>query len=215
MAGRPVRAVIYARVSTVEQNVAVQTRELAAFCAARSWLVAEVITDVGFSGGTGADRRPGLRRLMELAGSRKIDVVVVVKLDRLFRSLRHLVVTLDQFEALGVKLASVKDSVDLTTPAGRLLVSILGALGEFEKDLIRERTMAGLAHARAIGKRLGRPPVHNDRHDEIRRMRAAGMTYAAIRNATGVPNGVLCRVLKTLSNAPVHVPGIAEGGEPR
>ena len=152
------RVATYSRVSTTkrEQKPEVQVEELRRYCKARGFKIAHEVTDRATGGN---DDRPGLKQLLSLVRSREVDVVMVVKLDRLFRSLRHLVNTLSEFEALGVKFIATRDQVDLTTPAGRMFVQILGSLGEFERELIRERIMLGLDHAKRQGKVLGRPKI--------------------------------------------------------
>lgn len=142
------RVLIYARVSTSEQNPQIQIAELKRYCEARQWILIDEITDLGFTGAN--DKRPGLQKLLMLARSRQIDVVVVVKLDRLFRSLKHLVSTLHEFTELGVEFISIKDQIDMTTAAGRLMVHMLAAFSEFEKSLIVERTIAGINRKRSI-----------------------------------------------------------------
>jgi DNA invertase Pin-like site-specific DNA recombinase len=138
---------------------------------------------------------------MDLAQAGAVEAVVVVKLDRLFRSLKHLVVTLDQWQTQGVRLVSLQNpDLDQSTSQGRLITSILSALAEFERDLIRSRVVAGLANARAKGKRLGRRREHDP--NAIRRLRAAGQTYRAIQAATGAPMGVIVRALKVAPKTP-------------
>ena len=195
------RVAIYARVSTShhEQKPEIQTNELKRYCEARGWRNYEEFVDHGYSGGT--DNRPGLKRLLAQARSREIDVIVVTKLDRLFRSLKHLVTVLDEFSALGVQFIATKDAIDWTTPTGRLFTQILASLAEFEKELIRERTLAGLAHARATGKRLGRPTLHD--HDEIRRLRANGLSYRAIVRKLNAPMGVVTKAIKNAPKSPL------------
>lgn len=187
------RALVYARVSTSDkgQKPEVQLTELRRFCAARGWDILEEITDHGFSGGT--DKRPGLARLMSLARGRKVDVVVVAKMDRLFRSLRHLVTTLDEFQTLGVQFASIGDQIDLTTASGRLMLQIVGAFSEFERALVRERTLAGLAYARKQGKRLGRPKTRDD--EAILALRRQGLSYSEIERRLGVSRPSIRRAL--------------------
>lgn len=187
------RAVTYSRVSTShhDQNPEVQKLALQDFCAARGWDIFEEITDHGYSGGT--DKRPGLIKLMTLVRSRKVDVVVVTKMDRIFRSLKHLVGLLDEFETLGVKFVSVTDMVDMTTSTGKLLTHILASFAEFEKNLIRERTLAGLAHARRQGKRLGRPKTRND--TAILALRARGLSYSQIQRKLGTSRPSIRRAL--------------------
>lgn len=156
------RVLTYSRVSTSnkDQNPEVQFHELRRYCAARGWEVVDEIVDHGFTGST--DNRPGLKRLLALVRERRVDVVVVVKMDRLFRSLKHLVATLEEWQALGVQFVATKDNIDYTTPSGRLFAQILGSLAEFEKSLLIERTRMGLDHARAMGKTLGRPKKRDD-----------------------------------------------------
>jgi len=189
------RIAIYARVSTShhDQKPEIQTNELKRYCLARGWQNFEEFVDHGYSGGS--DNRPALKRLLSLARSREVDVIIVTKLDRLFRSLKHLVTVLDEFSAFGIQFIATKDAIDWTTPTGRLFTQILASLAEFEKELIRERTLAGLAHARSTGKRLGRPTLHD--HDEIRRLRAHGLSYRAIVRKLQVPMGVVTRAIKT------------------
>ena len=191
---RALRVATYSRVSTSHhgQNPEVQSHQLKRYCEARGWAISHEIVDHGFSGST--EVRPGLKQLLALVRSREVDAVVVVKLDRLFRSLKHLVMTLEEFQALGVQFVAVKDNVDYTTPAGRLFVQMLGSLAEFEKSLLRERTMMGLAHARAQGKCLGRPQLHDP--NEIRRLRAAGLSYREIRSRLGVPMGTITEAIR-------------------
>ncbi|MBI3555223.1 MAG: recombinase family protein [Deltaproteobacteria bacterium] len=187
----------YARVSTShhEQKTEVQTEELRRHCAARGWDVIEEVIDHGYSGSN--DQRPGLKRLMVLARARRVDIIIVTKLDRLFRSLRHLVTVLDELESLGVKFVSLHDQIDLTTASGRLMLHILAAFSEFERALIRERTLAGLAHARSKGKRLGRPRSRND--EAILSLRAQGMSYTAIQQRLGCERSAVYRALKAVA----------------
>ncbi|MDD4976578.1 MAG: recombinase family protein [Bacteriovorax sp.] len=184
------RAVLYARCSTTrDQKPEVQLSELRRFCIAREWEVAKEITDHGYSGTT-ADR-PGLKELLKLVRERQIDVVVVLKLDRLFRSLKHLVLTVEEFEELGVEFVSVKDQFDLTTSAGRLLRNLLGCFAEFEAGLIRERTLIGLDHAVSIGKKLGRPQKND--FEAIRKLRFEGLSYRKIAIQLNCSMGAVCR----------------------
>ena len=148
------RAAIYARVSTLDQQPENQLAELRQYIAARGWTAAEYV-DQGVSGAK--ERRPALDRLIADARRRKFDVLVCWRLDRLGRSLKHLVTLLDELQALGVAFISLGEGIDCTTPAGRLQLHILAALAEFERSRIAERVQAGLARARKQGKRLGRP----------------------------------------------------------
>jgi DNA invertase Pin-like site-specific DNA recombinase len=172
------RVALYARVSTVHggQNPEVQLWEMREYCDRRDWVVTGEYVD-RISGLK--DSRPGLNRLMQDAAQRKFDAVLVWKLDRFGRSLRHLVNSLGELEALGVLFVSLKDSLDLSTPAGRLMCHVLSCMSQFEASLAQERVKAGLRHAVAHGKRLGRPtkPVDVDR---INSLRASGHSWRTI-----------------------------------
>jgi DNA invertase Pin-like site-specific DNA recombinase len=148
------RAAIYARVSTVDQEPENQLQELRRYVDARGWTAVEFV-DRGVSGAK--DRRPALDTLLKDAKRRRFDVVVCWRLDRLGRNLKHLISLLDELLALGVAFVSLAEGIDATTPAGKLQMHILGAIAEFERERIRERVLAGLARARSIGTRLGRP----------------------------------------------------------
>lgn len=148
------RGAIYARVSTLDQEPENQLQELRRYVEARGWPAVEYV-DRGVSGST--DRRPALDQLLADAKRRRIDVVVCWRLDRLGRSLKHLITLLDELQSLGVAFVSLAEGIDATTPAGKLQMHILGAIAEFERERIRERVLAGLQRARTQGKCLGRP----------------------------------------------------------
>jgi DNA invertase Pin-like site-specific DNA recombinase len=156
------RAAIYSRVSTANKNQdpETQARELREFVARRGWTLAGGFTDRGVSGAK--DRRPALDKMMESARRGDLDVIVCWSLDRLGRSLRHLVLTAEELGTLGVDLACVTQPIDTTSPTGRLTFAVLGAVAEFEREMIRERVRAGVSRAKAQGKRLGRPPLALD-----------------------------------------------------
>ena len=148
------RAAIYARVSTFEQEPENQLQELRRYVEARGWTGTEFV-DRGVSGAK--DKRPALDALLKDAKRRRFDVLVCWRLDRLGRNLKHLVTLLEELQAVGVAFVSLGEGIDCTTPAGKLQLHILAALAEFERERIRERVLAGLARAKAQGKRLGRP----------------------------------------------------------
>ena len=154
MAASQTRAAIYARVSTFEQEPENQLQELRRYVAAREWQVAEFV-DRGVSGAK--DSRPALDALVRNAKRRRFDTLVVWRLDRLGRNLRHLILLLEDLQALGVAFVSLSEGIDATTPAGKLQLHILGAIAEFERARIAERVKAGLRRARAQGRQLGRP----------------------------------------------------------
>jgi DNA invertase Pin-like site-specific DNA recombinase len=191
------RVALYSRVSTTNhgQDVSMQTRELRDYCERRGWTVVADYTDAGVSGAK--ESRPELNRLMLAAKRRQFDVVLCWKLDRFGRSLRHLVNALAELETVGVAFVSLTDNLDLTTPAGRLMFQVIAAMGEFERELIRERVRAGLRNARAKGRRLGRPRVTVDAA-RIGQLRAEGRSVREIAGELGYSRGL---VHKTLANA--------------
>ena len=148
------RSAIYARVSTFDQEPENQLAEIRRYVDARGWTSAQYV-DRGISGAK--DRRPALDELLKDARRRRFDVLVVWRLDRLGRNLRHLITLLEELQALGIAFVSFNEGIDATTPAGKLQMHILGAIAEFERARIAERVKAGLERARAQGKRLGRP----------------------------------------------------------
>jgi DNA invertase Pin-like site-specific DNA recombinase len=142
------------------------------------------------------DRRPALDALKAAARRREITAVVAVKLDRLARSVRHLTALAAELDALGVALVVLDQSIDTSTPTGRLLFHVLGSIAEFERDLIRERTHAGLALARKRGKRFGRPPATDAaQRARILRLRNAGHSIRMIAERVAVGRGTVERVL--------------------
>jgi DNA invertase Pin-like site-specific DNA recombinase len=195
------RAAIYARVSTANrgQDVNMQLRELREYCERRGFEIAGEYTD---SASGAKDSRPELNRLMVDARQRKCDAVLVWKLDRFGRSLRHLVNALADFESLNVSFISLRDNLDLSTPSGRLMFQIIGAMAEFERALIQERVKAGLRNARAKGKRLGRPRVIVDRA-RIARLRARGLSWAKIATQLGVGEGTIYRLAHASAKNPL------------
>lgn len=191
------RIALYSRVSTAggHQDPEMQLRELREYCERRGWDIVETYTDMGISGSK--DSRPALNRLMTDAHQRRFDAVLVWKLDRFGRSLRHLVNALADFEALGVAFVSLRDNLDLSTPSGRLMFQIIGAMAEFERALIQERVRAGLRNARAKGKRIGRPRVEVNQA-KITALRASGVPWREIARKLGISVGTAYRVLDHL-----------------
>lgn len=152
---KTIRGAIYARVSTFDQNPENQLIELRRYVEARGWTIIREYVDHGVSGAK--DSRPALDELRRDAKRRRVDLVVCWRLDRLGRNLRHLILLLDELQALRVGFVSLAEGIDATTPAGKLQLHILAAIAEFERSRCQERVHAGLARARAKGKRLGRP----------------------------------------------------------
>jgi DNA invertase Pin-like site-specific DNA recombinase len=194
------KVAIYARVSTTNhgQDVELQTREQHQFAEARGWHVFDDYIDQGVSGSK--DSRPELNRLMADAKRRKFDVVLVWKLDRFGRSLRHLVNALAEFESLGIAFVSLSDNLDLSTASGRLMFNIIGAMAEFERELIRERVRAGMKNAKAKGASIGRPRVRVDA-SQIARLRASGASLRQIASQLGVSLGTVAACSKKLSRS--------------
>ena len=176
--GQNVKTAIYARVSTTAgQTPDMQIRELREYCQRRGWQVTSEYIDRGVSGTK--DSRPELNRLMADAHKRVISAVVVWKFDRFCRSVSHLLRALETFNSLGIQFVSLSEQVDTSTPAGKMVFTVLGAVAELERSLIVERVRAGLRNARAKGKRLGRPRKMVD-VTKIADLRAQGLSWRGI-----------------------------------
>ena len=194
------RAAIYARVSTLHngQDPQLQTRELREYCEHRGWEIAGEYIDEGWSGGK--ESRPELNRLMADAHRRRFDVVCVWKFDRFARSTSHLLRALENFKALGVEFCSYSEQLDTSTPAGKMVFTVLGAVAELERSLIAERVRAGLRNARAKGKRLGRPRVSVDA-SKIETLRAGGASWSRVCTELNVTKGTAQRAYYALAAA--------------
>jgi DNA invertase Pin-like site-specific DNA recombinase len=190
------RVALYARVCTLNnQDPEMQLSELREYAAHRGWQIVEEFTDQGVSGCK--ESRPALNRLMADACRRRFDAILVWKIDRFGRSLKHLVNALAELAALGVAFISLRDNLDLSTPSGRLMFQIIGAMAEFERALIQERVRAGLRNARSKGKKLGRPRVTVDA-SKIASLRAQGRSWGEIVEEMGIGNGTAQRALAGL-----------------
>ena len=187
---RKVVAAVYSRVSTIGhgQDPAMQTRELTEYCQRRGWEVFDQYVDNGVSGKK--DSRPALNRLMADAHARRFDVVACWRFDRFSRSVSHLCRALETFSALDIQFVSLCEQVDTSTPTGKLVFTILGAVAEGERNLIAERVRAGLRNARAKGKRLGRPTKCVD-VDRINSLRACGQSWRSIAAAMKLSVGTV------------------------
>ena len=198
----PLRLALYARVSTAEQHPEAQLHRLREYGAARGVKAVLEFVDKAQSGRK--DSRPALDQLLAAAKRREVDAIAVVKLDRLARSVRHLTQLAGELEALGVDLIVLDQGLDTSTPAGRLLFHMIGAIAEFEADLIRERTLAGLAAARRSGAKLGRPLVTDRRtRARILRLRRSGRSLREIAKVVGVSVGTVHSVAKTAAGTAV------------
>ncbi len=169
-----------------------QTRELEQFTQARGWQLVDSYLDIGISGSK--DKRPQLDRLMADAHRRKFDVVIVWKFDRFARSVSHLLRALETFNALGIAFVSLSEQMDTTTPAGKMVFTVLGAVAELERSLIVERVRAGLRNARAKGKTLGRPQTAVDAA-RIGRLRAQGSSIREIAAELGYSRSLVHKTL--------------------
>jgi DNA invertase Pin-like site-specific DNA recombinase len=190
----PTAVALYARVSTTDQHPEIQLHALRQYAERRGLVIAEEYVDAGVSGAN--DRRPALDALMEDAKLRRFDMLAITKLDRLARSVGHLTDLSRELAALGIDLVVLDQSIDTSTPAGRLLFNVLGSIAEFERDLIRERTLAGLRAARDRGVRLGRPTVLDHKKlKRVRRLRASGKSIRYIAGLLDVSVGTVHNVV--------------------
>jgi DNA invertase Pin-like site-specific DNA recombinase len=206
------RAALYVRVSTDHQSVENQIRQLRQVAERRGWQVAEVYRDAGISGAKGRDQRPSLDTLLKDANRRKFDVVMAWAIDRLGRSLVDLLGTIQHLEAVGVDLYLDQQSIDTTTPAGKLLFQMTGAFAEFERSMIRQRVRAGLSVIKAkierdgkfvskagkVRKRLGRPGAEPDKLDWARRELAKGTGIIKTAKLTGLGTGTVHKLKRQM-----------------
>jgi DNA invertase Pin-like site-specific DNA recombinase len=206
------RAALYVRVSTDHQSVENQVRELRQVAERRGWQVTEVYRDAGISGAKGRDQRPGLDALLKDASRRKFDVVMAWAIDRLGRSLVDLLGTIQHLEAVGADLYLDQQSIDTTTPAGKLLFQMTGAFAEFERSLIRQRVRAGLSIIKAkierdgkfvskagkVRKRLGRPGAEADKLEWARRELTKGTGICKTAKLTGLGTGTVHKLRREM-----------------
>jgi DNA invertase Pin-like site-specific DNA recombinase len=157
-----IRIAVYARVSTFNQTADNQLHELQRVAALRGWSIVATFRDDGISGAKGRDGRPALDALLKAATRREFDLIAVWSIDRLGRSLQHLVTTVNDLHAQGVQLYFHQQAIDTTTPSGKLMFGVFSSFAEFERDLIRERIKLGVERARKEGKKLGRPSSITD-----------------------------------------------------
>jgi DNA invertase Pin-like site-specific DNA recombinase len=188
----PFRAGLYARVSTQDQRtIPMQTRALREYAARRGWTIALQVKEIG----AGAAQREKRETVLEAARRREIDVVLVWRLDRWGRSVTDLLATLQELEHLGVGFVSLTEALDLTTPAGRAMAGLLAIFSEFEREILRERVRAGLAHARQNGQRLGRPATAALHTDQVRKLYRAGIAKAEIARRLNIGRTSVRRIL--------------------
>jgi putative DNA-invertase from lambdoid prophage Rac len=175
--GHPLRVGLYARVSTHDQQtLSLQIHAMREYAAQRGWTIAMPVKEIG----SGAAQRELREKLLAAARRREIDVVLVWRLDRWGRSVADLLGTLQELQHLGVGFVSLTEALDLTTPAGRAMAGLLAVFAEFEREILRERVRAGLAHARQQGKRLGRPPSATHKAPEAQKLFHQGVSKSEI-----------------------------------
>jgi DNA invertase Pin-like site-specific DNA recombinase len=190
------RVAIYLRVSTAAQTTDNQKFELHRVAAARGWSIVAEFSDDGFSGAKGRSDRPALDALLKAAVRGEFDMLAVWSIDRLGRSLQHLVETVNELHALGIDLYIHQQALDTSTPAGRLAFQVFGALSEYERELIRERVRAGLDRARRNGTKLGRPTnLNGSVRAAIIALRAKDQPIRKIASQLKIGTGTVYRVL--------------------
>ena len=192
------RAALYVRVSTDAQTVENQMRELRQVAVRRGWDVVEVYSDAGISGAKGRNGRPGLDSVLKDATRRKFDIVMAWAIDRLGRSLVDLLGTIGHLEACGVDLYLDQQSIDTTTPMGKLVFQVTGAFAEFERTMIRQRIKAGLKRAVAQGVKLGRPKIDSATERKVRKQLAKGVGILKVAKSLGIGTGTVQRIANEL-----------------
>ena len=210
--GKAKRAALYVRVSTDHQSVENQVRELKEVAERRGWQVVETYRDAGISGAKGRDKRPGLDAMLKDASRRKFDVVMAWAIDRLGRSLKDLLGTIDHLKEVGVDLYLDQQNIDTTTPTGKLLFQITGAFGEFERSMIQQRVRAGLkvvkdklardgkfiSKAGKVRRKLGRPGAEPDKIERARQELAKGIGIGKVAREIGLGVGTVHRLKREI-----------------
>ncbi len=169
-----------------------QLKQMREYAKKRGWKISHKIEEVG----SGAKVRPQREEILKLARQRKIDVIIVWRLDRWGRSVADLIGTLRELTEIGVGFVSLTEALDLTTPAGRAMAGMLAVFAEFERDILRERVKAGIAHAREQGKAHGRPPTAIKKQPQIRKLKEQGMTNSEIARRLKIGRSSVIRLLK-------------------
>ena len=192
---RAKRVAIYARVSTDAQTTENQLRELRAAAERAGWEIVGEFVDHAISGAKGREQRPQFDKMLKAAARRQFDVIAVWSVDRLGRSLRHLVDFIDGIHASKIDLYLHQQGIDTTTPAGKALFQMCGVFAEFERSMIQERVRAGLARARAQGRKLGRPTVSAETVAAVRAIRATGKGMLSIAKQLGIGTATVQRIV--------------------
>ena len=196
------RAALYVRVSTDAQTLENQIRELRQVAERRGWDVVEVYRDAGISGAKGRDGRAGLDTMLKDASRRRFDVIMAWAIDRLGRSLTDLLHIIQHLEACGVDLYLDQQSIDTTTPMGRLVFQVTGAFAEFERTMIRQRIKAGLKRAVAQGVKLGRPKIDSATERKVRKRLAKGVGILKVAKSLGIGTGTVQRIANERAMSP-------------
>lgn len=192
------RVFIYTRVSTLDQNTELQKRELLEYCERQNWTVVQIFEDK--QTGTNSNR-PGLIEMNKLLWKNQADIVLVFKLDRIFRSLKDCILQLQDWADRGIVFVSLRDpGLNMTTPSGKLMIHLIGAFAEFEASLIKMRVKSGLDHARSKGVRLGRPKRKNT--NQINELRKMGLTLKEIGKRVNLTESAVSKALKSLEINP-------------
>ena len=190
--GHPLRVGWYARVSTYDQKtLPLQIRAMREYAGKRNWTIAQQIKEVG----SGASQRDLRETLIARARRREIDVVLVWRLDRWGRSVADLLATLHELQHLGVGFVALTEALDLTTPTGRAMAGLLAVFAEFEREILRERVRAGLAHARQQGKRRGRPPSASHQAAQVRTLFRDGLSKSEVARRLNIGRTSVRRIL--------------------
>jgi DNA invertase Pin-like site-specific DNA recombinase len=197
------RAARYLRVSRVDQDPKLQEDETADFVTRRGWKLSNTYVDHGVSGSR--ERRPELDRLLQDARRRRFDLLVVYRADRLFRSMKHMVMTLDDLASWGIGFVSVTEPFDSTSSSGKLLIHLVSAMAEFERSILIERTKSGMSAARRRGSRIGRPPARIDL-DRVAELRAEGRTLREVARELGVGAATIHRAMASDPKGPSREP---------
>ena len=189
------KVAVYARVSTDNQTTENQLNQLRAIADKNGWVIVREFVDEGISGAKGRDKSPQFDALLKSAVRRDFDLVLSWSVDRLGRSLQHLVEFLNELHGVGCDLFLHQQAIDTTTPSGKAMFGMCGIFAEFERSIIQQRVKAGLERARANGVRLGRPAISQGMKDEILAMRATGMSMNKIAGEIGISKSVVVRTV--------------------
>lgn len=190
---------LYARVSTHDQQtLPMQLQQLREYAARRDWQVVYEIQEIG----SGAKTRPQREELLKEARRRKVDVIIVWRLDRWGRSVSDLMATIKELSELGVGFVSLNEALDMTTPTGKAMAGMLAVFAEFERDILRERVLAGIAHSRAKGIRNGRPPTARSHYEEVLKLKSEGMNHVQIAKKLKIGRTSVIRFIQESKGKP-------------